>query len=67
MNNLPKEFDDIKEWIKTAVSNKNLSHVSYIKQCYLIVWSVKRTQKVQKKLEGLKTEKWCFYQTFSVY
>ena len=41
--------------------NKNLNHIQ--KQCYLIVWSVEKIQKVNiQKLQGLWMAEFCFYQ-----
>ena len=43
---------------------KLFDHFSlFIKQCYQIVWSVEKTQKVKiQKLQGQKMEEWFFYQ-----
>ena len=55
INNVPKEFDDIKEEIKN--SNDKQKFKSYLKQCYFIVSSVEKIQKIKiQKLQGLKTE-----------
>ena len=43
INNVLKEFDDMKEEIKNF-NDKGKSKV-YIKQCYLIVWSVEKHRK----------------------
>ena len=44
INNVSKEFDDIKEEIKN--SNDKWKFKIYIKQCHLIVWSVEKIHKV---------------------
>ena len=45
INNLLKEFYDMKKEIKT--SNNKQKFKLYIKQCYLIAWSVEIIQKVK--------------------
>ena len=49
INNVPKEFYDMKEEIKNA--NNKWKFKLYIKQCYHIVYSVEKIQKV--KIEKL--------------
>ena len=43
INNVLKEFDDMKEEIKNF--NDKWKSKVYIKQCYLIVWSVEKHRK----------------------
>ena len=43
INNVLKEFYDMKEEIR----NSNNKFKLYIKQCYLIVWSAEKIQKVK--------------------
>ena len=45
INKMLKEFYDMKEEIKN--SNNKYKFKLYIKQCYLIVWSVEKIQKVK--------------------
>ena len=45
INNMLKEFYDMKEEIKN--SNNKYKFKLFIKQCYLIVWSVEEIQKVK--------------------
>ena len=45
INNVVKEYDNMKEGVKE--SNDKNKFKLYIKQCYLIVWSVEKIQKVK--------------------
>ena len=45
INNVVKEYDNMKEGVK-EFNDKNKFKL-YIKQCYLIVWSVEKIQKVK--------------------
>ena len=55
INNKLREFYDMKEEIKN--SNNKQKFKLYIKQCYLIVWSLAKVQKVKNlKLQKQKSE-----------
>ena len=63
INNVLKEYDDIKEEIKNLGLKQLIEEFSlFTKQCYRILWSVQKIQKVEvQKLLTQKGEE-CFCQ-----
>ena len=61
-----KEYSEMQEKIKQI---KDLMKFSlFIEQCYHTAWSVEKIQKVKiQKLQGKKTEEYCFIKMCSVW